>query len=328
MSDPLVVASGIAKDFRTGGDMFRRPTVVQALRGVDMEIVRGETLALVGESGSGKSTLGRILLPLLDPTRGTVHFDSTDIFALKREPLRRLRRRMQIVFQDSYGALNPRMRVGAAVSEPIEIHRMASGDALRSRVQTLFDEVGLDPSLMGRYPHQLSGGQRQRVGIARALAVGPDFVVLDEPVSALDVSVQAQVLNLLADLREQRSLTYLFIAHDLAVVRHLAGRVMVLYLGRVMETAPAQSLYARPAHPYTSALLDAIPVPDPGASRERVVLRETGMPTEDAEPGCVFAPRCLHPAKDDRCLNAQPALREVAPGQFAACHHADVSTKE
>ncbi len=328
MSEPLVRAAGISKDFRTGGDMFRRARLVNALRGVDLHVHRGETVALVGESGSGKSTLGRILLRLLDPSSGTVYFDGIDVFSLKREPLRRLRRRMQIVFQDSYGSLNPRMRIGNAVGEPLEIHRVASGDALRTRVGKLFEEVGLDPSYLNRYPHQLSGGQRQRVGIARALAVSPDFVVLDEPVSALDVSVQAQVLNLLAELRDGRALTYLFIAHDLAVVRHLATRVVVLYRGLVMETAPVAPLYESPAHPYTTALLAAVPVPDPTVARERLALTEGGIADDGSTVGCVFASRCTHPSKDDLCRIAQPRLVEVGVGRTAACHYADVSTKE
>ncbi len=328
MSEPLVRAAGISKDFRTGGDMFRRARLVNALRGVDLHVHRGETVALVGESGSGKSTLGRILLRLLDPSSGTVYFDGIDVFSLKREPLRRLRRRMQIVFQDSYGSLNPRMRIGNAVGEPLEIHRVASGDALRMRVGKLFEEVGLDPSYLNRYPHQLSGGQRQRVGIARALAVSPDFVVLDEPVSALDVSVQAQVLNLLAELRDGRALTYLFIAHDLAVVRHLATRVVVLFRGLVMETAPVAPLYESPAHPYTTALLAAVPVPDPTVARERLALTEGGIADDGSTGGCVFASRCTHPSKDDLCRIAQPRLVEVGEGRTAACHYADVSTKE
>ena len=308
--------------------MFRRPRLVHALRGVDLDIDRGETVALVGESGSGKSTLGRILLRLLDPSSGTVHFDGIDVFSLKREPLRQLRRRMQIVFQDSYGSLNPRMRIGNAVGEPLEIHRMASGDALRTRVGELFEEVGLDPSYLNRYPHELSGGQRQRVGIARALAASPDFLVLDEPVSALDVSVQAQVLNLLAELRDRRTLTYLFIAHDLAVVRHLATRVVVLYRGRIMETAPVASLYESPAHPYTTALLDAVPVPDPHVARERITITETEIADDHYTGGCVFASRCTHQSKDDRCRIEQPKLVEVGEERTAACHYADVPIKE
>ena len=328
MSEPLVRAVGIRKEFRTGGDMFRRPQITHALRGVDLDIHRGETVALVGESGSGKSTSGRILLRLLDPSSGTVHFDGIDLFSLKREPLRQLRRRMQIVFQDPYGSLNPRMRIGTAVGEPLEIHRLASGDALRTRVGELFEEVGLDPSYVGRYPHELSGGQRQRVGIARALAVSPHFVVLDEPVSALDVSVQAQVLNLLAELRDHRALTYLFITHDLAVVRHLATRVVVMYRGRVMETAPVAALYESPAHPYTTALLDAVPVPDPAVARERLALTEAAIADDGSDGGCVFASRCTHPSKDGRCRIEQPKLAAIGDERTVACHYADVATKE
>ncbi len=326
MADVLVDARRVTRDFRSAGDIFRRPQTIRALDRVDLTVARGETVAVVGESGSGKSTLGRILLRLLDPTDGTVNFDGVDVFALKREPLRQLRRRMQIVFQDPYGSLNPRMRVGDAVGEPLEIHRLAAGADLERRVRDLFAEVGLDPSYVGRFPHELSGGQRQRVGIARALAVAPDFVVLDEPVSALDVSVQAQVLNLLADLRDRRSLTYLFIAHDLAVVKHLANRVVVLYLGQVMEQGPVAPLYDAPLHPYTSALLDAVPTPDPDATREQTTLR--GDIASYAGVGCVFAPRCMHQKKDDRCFSERPALRPFAEQRMAACHYADDPAKE
>jgi oligopeptide/dipeptide ABC transporter ATP-binding protein len=230
---------------------------------------------------------------------------------------------MQIVFQDPFGSLNPRMTVGAAVREPMEVHDIASGSESEGAVKELFDEVGLDPSYFDRYPHELSGGQRQRVGIARALSLEPEFMILDEPVSALDVSVQAQVLNLLADLRDSRGLTYLFIAHDLAVVRHIAHRVVVMYLGRLVEAAPAEAAYTEPLHPYTVSLLSAVPVPDPREQHERIVL--TGdMPNPRQPPsGCVFHPRCPHPAKDDRCRIESPALREVRTGRWAACHLSD-----
>ncbi len=252
---PLVDAEHLVKTFRSGGGLFAKPGSVRAVDDVTLAVHRGETLGLVGESGSGKTTLGRLILRLLEPTSGSIRFDNTDVLALDARALRALRRRMQIVFQDPFGSLNPRMTVGAAVREPMEVHRLARGAEAQSRVTALFREVGLDPSYTSYYPHELSGGQRQRVGIARALSLEPDFVVLDEPVAALDVSVQAQVLNLLADLRERRRLTYLFLAHDLAVVRHLAERVAVMYFGKLMEVAPAEMLYAEAMHPYTASLL-------------------------------------------------------------------------
>lgn len=323
MNGSLVEIRDLVKVYRSGGGLWRRPLVVRAVDGVSLDVERGETLALVGESGSGKTTLGRCVLRLVEPTSGTVRFDGQDVLALGKEPLRRLRRRMQIVFQDPYGALNPRMTVGATVREPLEIHRLARGAEADERVATLLREVGLDPSLARSYPHELSGGQRQRVGIARALAIAPEFLVLDEPVSALDVSVQAQVLNLLADLKERRGLTYLFIAHDLAVVRQLADRVAVMYLGRIVELAAATAIYAQPRHPYTASLLSAVPVPDPRAPRTRIVLAGERPSAERPPSGCVFHPRCPHPQKDDRCRRDAPQLREVANGQYAACHYAE-----
>ncbi|NIM52400.1 MAG: ATP-binding cassette domain-containing protein [Gemmatimonadales bacterium] len=320
---PLVEVEHLAGEFRVGGGLFSPRRVVRAVDGVSFALGTGETLGLVGESGSGKTTLGRLILRLIEPTSGTVRFDGADIYALDTGALRALRRRMQIVFQDPFGSLNPRMTVGAAVREPITVHRLARGSEADIRVAALFHEVGLDSSHLSQYPHELSGGQRQRVGIARALSVEPDFLVLDEPVSALDVSVQAQVLNLLADLRGRRGLTYLFIAHDLAVVRHLADRVAVMYLGKFMEVAPAPSLYAQPLHPYTTSLLSAVPSPDPSQQRERVVL--TGeVPMAWRPPsGCVFHPRCPHPMKDVRCRSEPPPLREVQPGRWTACHYAE-----
>ncbi|HLZ44221.1 MAG TPA: oligopeptide/dipeptide ABC transporter ATP-binding protein [Gemmatimonadales bacterium] len=290
---------------------------IRAVDGVSFTIASGRTLGLVGESGSGKTTVGRTMLRLQEPTSGKMMFDGTDVFALDAGALRALRRRMQIVFQDPYSSLNPRMTVEETLREPLEIHR------LNGTVAALLEEVGLDGAFAKRYPHELSGGQRQRVGIARALSVEPVFVVCDEPVSALDVSVQAQVLNLLADLQAKRRLTYLFIAHDLAVVRHIADDVAVMYLGKLVERAPAAEIYTQPRHPYTTALLSAVPEPDPKAGKQRIVL--TGdMPSPARPPsGCPFHPRCPHPLKSERCRVDVPPLREITPGHPAACHYAE-----
>lgn len=319
---PILIVEGLVKEYTGGGGMFARPAPLRALDGVSFSIQRGESVGLVGESGSGKTTLGRTIVRLTEATSGKVVFDGIDVLESRPKQLRELRRRVQIVFQDPYGSLNPRMTVGAAVREPIEVHGIARGAEAVDRVKALFKEVGLDASYVDRYPHELSGGQRQRVGIARALSLEPEFLVLDEPVSALDVSVQAQVLNLLADLRQRRGLTYLFIAHDLAVVRHITERVMVMYLGRIMEVASATATYQEPAHPYTESLLSAVPVPDPEAQRSRIVL--TGdVPSPRRPPsGCVFHPRCPHLLKDSRCASERPDLREVRRSHWAACHFA------
>jgi oligopeptide/dipeptide ABC transporter ATP-binding protein len=319
---PLVEIEHLVKEFPVATGLFAPRARLRAVNDVSLALTRGETLGLVGESGSGKTTLGRCAIRLIEPTSGRITLDGTDLGALRAGELRRFRRRMQIVFQDPYGSLNPRMRVGDAVREPIEVHHLAGNGQARERVRSLFGEVGLDPSYVDRYPHELSGGQRQRVGIARALSVEPEFLVLDEPVSALDVSVQAQVLNLLAELRSRHSLTYLFIGHDLAVVRHVADRIAVMYLGRLMEVAPATDLYAQPAHPYTRALLSAAPVPDPARKRDRIVL--SGDPPSPVRPpaGCPFHPRCFHPRRDQRCISERPELRPIGRAQVA-CHYAD-----
>jgi len=323
---PLLRIADLVKHYESGG-LFARPgPPVRAVDGVSFEIARGETLGLVGESGCGKSTVGRTILRLQEPTSGSATFDGADVFALGRVELRQLRRRMQIVFQDPYGSLNPRMRIGDAVAEGIEIHRLAPRPEIPRRVAALLEEVGLDPGYARRYPHEFSGGQRQRIGIARALAVEPAFVVCDEPVSALDVSVQAQVLNLLVDLQRHRGLSYLFIAHDLAVVRQVAHRVAVMYLGRIVETGPTEALLGNPRHPYTVALLSAAPEPDPAGQKRRIVL--PGDPPSPAAPppGCPFHPRCFHPGKSERCRTELPLLRPVG-GTQVACHYAETTPR-
>jgi oligopeptide/dipeptide ABC transporter ATP-binding protein len=322
---PLVDVQGLVKHFpgpRAFLGLGRPRAVVRAVDGVSFAIVSGQTLGLVGESGCGKSTVARAILRLIEPDAGRVALDGQDVLALGPRELRALRRRMQIVFQDPYGSLNPRMTVRQTLAEPLAIHHIASRAQAERRILALLEEVGLDPGFATSYAHELSGGQRQRVGIARALSVEPQFLVLDEPVSALDVSVQAQVLNLLADLQQRRRLTYLFIAHDLAVVKHVADHVAVMYLGKIVERASAATLYAAPRHPYTTSLLSAVPVPDPRVQRQRIVLTGDVPSPAHPPPGCPFHPRCPHPKKDARCRTEPPALREVVPGQLAACHFA------
>ena len=317
---PLLEVRNLTKHFPIRTGLLQRVTgAVKAVDGVSFDVNAGETLALVGESGCGKTTTGRSILRLIEPTSGSVRFDGTDVLALRGETLRRMRRRMQIIFQDPYGSLNPRMTVGAAIKEGLIVHELAEGSAADRRVSTLLDEVGLRPEYAARYPHEFSGGQRQRIGIARALAVEPSFIVCDEPVSALDVSVQAQVVNLLRDLQRERGLSYLFIAHDLAVVAHMADRVAVMYLGRIVELAPRRTIFSTPLMPYTQALLSAVPVPDPTAKRQRILL--PGDPPSPANPptGCVFHPRCPSPLKDAECTRVVPPLEEKSPGHFVAC---------
>jgi oligopeptide/dipeptide ABC transporter ATP-binding protein len=317
---PLLAVRDLAKYFPARKGFFGRSAApIRAVEGVSFDVMPGETLGVVGESGCGKTTTGRCILRLIEPTRGSVRFDGVDVLALGARELRHTRRQMQIIFQDPFSSLNPRMTIGATVREGLTIHRLAEGAAADRRVRDLLDEVGLRPEYASRYPHEFSGGQRQRVGIARALAVEPRLIVCDEPVSALDVSVQAQVVNLLRDLQRQRGLSYLFIAHDLSVVEHVADRVAVMYLGRVVELASREALYAEPIMPYTQALLSAIPVARPGGRRKRIVL--AGDPPSPANPpsGCVFHPRCFHPAKDVACTKIVPPLEEKAPGHWAAC---------
>jgi oligopeptide transport system ATP-binding protein len=311
--EELVRVRGLVKHF----PVKESDEVVRAVDGVTFEIFRGETLGLVGESGCGKSTVGRCLLRLIEPTQGEISFEGRDVRAMGGDELRRLRRGMQIIFQDPYASLNPRLRVRDIVSEPLVVHRIGDKAERRERVADLLRKVGLDPDYMNRYPHEFSGGQRQRIGIARALALNPKLVVADEPVSALDVSVQAQVINLLEDLQAEFDLTYLFISHGLAVVEHISNRVAVMYLGRIVEVAAADELYANPLHPYTRALLSAIPVPDPTRKRDRVVLKGD-VPTPINPPsGCRFHTRC--PEAVPECAQIDPDLREVSPGHTVAC---------
>jgi oligopeptide/dipeptide ABC transporter ATP-binding protein len=319
---PLLSVRNLVKYYQSGGLFGRTAPPVRAVDGVSFDVGKGETVALVGESGCGKSSVGRTILRLQEPTGGQALYDGVDIFSLDRNTLRERRRHMQIIFQDPYSSLNPRMKIGAAIAEGIEIHRLAPRAEIPGRVAALLEEVGLDPTYASRYPHEFSGGQRQRIGIARALAVQPSFIVCDEPVSALDVSVQAQVLNLLADLQRQRGLSYLFIAHDLAVVRQIAHRIAVMYLGHIVEEGPTDEILSNPRHPYTVALLSAVPEPDPATRRSRIVLTGDLPSPSNPPPGCPFHTRCFHPMKSARCRTEVPLLRRVG-GTMAACHYAE-----
>ncbi|HEX9101498.1 MAG TPA: dipeptide ABC transporter ATP-binding protein [Polyangia bacterium] len=326
MSEPLVAVENLTKHFAARPGLFGGGKgVIKAVDGVSFAIAAGETLGLVGESGCGKSTLGRAILRLHEPTSGRVVIDGTDVTALAPAPLRAFRKRAQIIFQDPYASLNPRMTVGEILDEPLVIHGLGDAPARRKRVAELLDVVGLRPEVAARYPHEFSGGQRQRVGIARALAVEPRFIVADEPLSALDVSIQAQIVNLLVELQRERALTYLFISHDLKIVQHLCDRVAVMYLGRVVEEAPAAALYARPLHPYSVALLSAVPEMDPDKKRLRIILEGDVPSPSSPPPGCPFHPRCPLYAKKDRpelCRTTTPPLAEKEPAHRVACHFA------
>jgi oligopeptide transport system ATP-binding protein len=320
MSAPLLAVKGLEKRFPIAGGLLGRTREhVHAVDGVSFEVAEGETLGLVGESGCGKSTTGRCILRLIEPSAGEIRFDGRDVRAMAPRELRSLARGMQIIFQDPFASLNPRMTVGSIIGEALTIHGLArSAREYDERVASLLQTVGLNPDYRRRYPHEFSGGQRQRIGIARALAVSPRLIVCDEPVSALDVSIQAQVINLLEDLQQRFGLAYLFIAHDLSVVEHISRRVAVMYLGRIVELASSHELYRSPKHPYTEALLSAVPVPDPAAKKKRIVLQGDVPNPIRPPPGCHFHPRCPHAM--DRCRAEAPALREVSPGHLAACH--------
>jgi oligopeptide transport system ATP-binding protein len=317
MSDPILRIDNLHKTFPVNAGPGK--TVhARAVDGVSLAVSRGEVLGLVGESGCGKSTLGRLALGLMPPTSGKVYFRGKDLGSLGKEELRALRKEMQIIFQDPFASLNPRMRVRDIVTEPLVIHMLAAKQELDSRGAALLEKVGLNADALTRYPHEFSGGQRQRIGIARALASGPSFIVADEPVSALDVSVQAQIINLLGDLQQDLGLSFLFIAHDLNVVRHFSDRVAVMYLGRIVETAPAEDIYTSPSHPYTEALLADIPVPDPNAKKKHILLKgDIPSPTQ-VPPGCRFHTRCIH--RFEPCDKVEPKTTDLGNGHFVNCH--------
>ena len=328
--EPLLRTEDVKVHFPiTEGLIFeRRVGAVQAVDGVSLEVYPGETLGLVGESGCGKSTFARAVIRLVDATDGTIFFDGVDVTALQGDALRRMRRRMQMIFQDPYASLNPRMTIGSMLAEPLRVHGIARGTEARNRVRELIEIVGLPRNAVNRYPHEFSGGQRQRAGIARALAVQPEFIAADEAVSALDVSIQAQIINLLAELQREFKLTYLFIAHDLSVVRHISDRIAVMYLGEVVELSPSHELYTRPMHPYTCALVSAVPIPDPKieTKRRRMILRGDVPSPANPPSGCRFHTRCWlrrEIGNPERCVEERPELRQINAGHGVACHFAE-----
>ena len=318
MPAPILQVENLVTHFPLRRGAFgRRIGTVRAVDGVTFDVRRGETFGLVGESGCGKSTLGRTLLRLIEPTSGSVRFDGQELVGMAPADLRRLRRRMQLIFQDPYSSLDPRMRVRDIVGEGLAIHRLANGAERERRVASLLEKMGLGPEAMDRYPHEFSGGQRQRIGIARALAVGPELVIADEPISSLDVSIQAQIVNLLVDLQRELGLTYIFIAHDLKIVEYVSSRVAVMYLGKIVELADASELYRAPRHPYTQALLSAVPVPDPERKRMRIILAGDVPSPANPPPGCPFHPRC--PQAFARCRTEVPPLYQLGAGHVASC---------
>jgi oligopeptide transport system ATP-binding protein len=318
---PLVRVENLTKYFPIkAGILQRKVGDVKAVDGVSFDIWRGETLGMVGESGCGKTTVGRTILRIYYPTSGEIYFDGIPLSSVKNKPLRQMRRRMQMVFQDPYASLNPRLTAGEIVGEPLEIHALARGAEKQKRVAELFEMVGLSREYINRYPHEFSGGQRQRIGLARALALTPDLIICDEPIAALDVSIQAQIVNLMEELQEELNLTYLFIAHDLSMVKHISDRVLVMYVGKVMELADREELYESPLHPYTKALLSAVPIPDPEYEmrRKRIILSGDLPSPAHPPPGCRFHTRC--PIAEQKCMLSEPTLREVSPGHMVACH--------
>ena len=332
-SEPLMRTEDLRVHFpiTQGLILERRVGAVRAVDGVSLEVRRGETLGLVGESGCGKSTFARAVIRLLDATDGKIFFDGVDVTALDGDGLRRMRRRMQMIFQDPYASLNPRMTIGSMLAEPLRVHGIATGAQAAKRAQQLVEIVGLPRNAINRYPHEFSGGQRQRAGIARALAVQPEFIAADEAVSALDVSIQAQIINLLAELQREFNLTYLFIAHDLSVVRHISDRIAVMYLGEVVELSPSRELYEKPLHPYTVALVSAVPIPDPKVEtrRKRMILRGDVPSPANPPSGCRFHTRCWlrrELGDPERCVTESPELRQMAPGHGVACHFAEELT--
>jgi oligopeptide transport system ATP-binding protein len=325
----LVQVRNLKKYFPiTEGLIFQRHVNdVKAVDDVSFDVYQGETLGLVGETGCGKTTVGRTVLRLYEPTDGQIIFDDVDLATLQEGPLRHIRRRMQMIFQDPYASLNPRMTVGSIIAAPIEVHDRARGKEKKDRVQELLKMVGLNPDFVNRYPHEFSGGQRQRIGIARALALNPDLVICDEPISSLDVSIQAQVVNLLEELQAKLGLTYIFIAHDLSMVRHISNRMAVMYLGKIVELADRNEIYLRPLHPYTQALMSAVPVPDPdvGRKRGRTILKGDIPSPVNPPVGCNFNTRC--PLAEERCFKEDPEYREIVPEHWVACHFADQFVK-
>jgi len=322
----LLTVTDLRKYFPTYSQKIlrREGAPVKAVDGLSLSLNAGETLGLVGESGCGKSTAGRTILKLLEPTGGTIEFEGRDVTHAHGEELRILRREMQMVFQDPYGSLNPRHPIGQIIAAPFEIQKVTPPGGVKKAVQELMERVGLNPEHYNRYPHEFSGGQRQRIGVARAIALKPKLIVCDEPVSALDVSIQAQVINLLEDIQNEQNLAYIFIAHDLSVVRHISDRVMVMYLGKVMEVADRNSLYERPMHPYTQALMSAVPVPEPRRDRERILLYGDLPSPQNPPSGCVFRTRC--PLATERCAAEEPQKIELEPGHIVACHYPKVRT--